>query len=402
VTKPASLSNLENKMLGMLSEAQESSLPQSSQSIKSDLATLPPLEESDLGEPHAGAESQTTTEEEEFESLLSDWDTEELASPEPEAKVTVGKSEVPVASPPVASAPVAAAHKDEKQSPSQDESALAWEYPIVKEIESSDVKEGNPFQEVAPPKVTAEAPTISDTEPRQHGEQIKKPPSTKAAVAHLFPEGRGVTSRDFIDAVVGKPTKIGTAIPMPELEAPSCPKCGAVINQDEFEYPPYVYDAMGRARLEFGMAKLKDNEHESAIESFEMAKKLFEKAGDSKMVEESTRRADEGYDAMAESHFVQGERHLKSGEFEWAVVQFKKAREFYMFSTDAKKRARCSERARECYGAWGREIETEADSLAKSGQTRESLLKYKEAAEKFREAGDARKLAALDKKIRKA
>jgi tetratricopeptide (TPR) repeat protein len=189
---------------------------------------------------------------------------------------------------------------------------------------------------------------------------------------------------------------------MPELETPSCPKCGAAITRDEFDYPPYVYDAMGRARLDYGMLKLKDNEHENAIECFEMAKRLFEKAGNAKMVEESTRRADEGYDAIAESHIVQGERHLKSGEFEWAVVQFKKAREFYMFSTDAKKRARCAERIRECYSGWGRELEAEGDSLAKSGQSRDALAKYKEAAEKFREGEDPKKLAGLERKIRKA
>jgi tetratricopeptide (TPR) repeat protein len=159
---------------------------------------------------------------------------------------------------------------------------------------------------------------------------------------------------------------------------------------------------MGRARLDYGMLKLKDNEHENAIECFEMAKRLFEKAGNAKMVEESTRRADEGYDAIAESHIVQGERHLKSGEFEWAVVQFKKAREFYMFSTDAKKRARCAERIRECYSGWGRELEAEGDSLAKSGQSRDALAKYKEAAEKFREGEDPKKLAGLERKIRKA
>ncbi len=397
-TKPTSLSNLEDRMLGMLDEAKETATAQSASSSKQDSATLPALEESDLGELPAGADSDQLTNDEEFENLLSDWDSDDAQVPDSGAQVATGKKATPVAA-----APAPAARQEEKRIPhSQEDTTLTWEYPVTKEIESSDVKEGNPFQEVAPPKVVSEAPEVSDEEARHHPEAEMSTVSTKAAVAHLFPEGRGVTSRDFIDAVVGKPTKIGTTISMPELETPSCPKCGAVITQDEFEYPPYVYDAMGRARLEFGMAKLKDNEHESAIESFEMAKRLFEKAGNGKMVEESTRRADDGYDSLAESHCIQGERHLKSGEFEWAIVQFKKAREFYMFSTDAKKRARCAERVRESYAAWGRELETEADSLAKSGQSRESLVKYKEAAEKFREAGDSRKLATLDRKVRKA
>jgi len=396
--RASALSGLEDKMLGMLGETVVTPTPASRTATQVDSARLPALEETEFDDLQADAEIDQMLEEEDSESLPSETASDVL--PSLDSELEVEDREEPVRPKPISAPPTSG--NDKKTVSTPEDTSLTWEYPVVREIESSDVKEGNPFQEVAPPKVTTEGPRVAAEEPTPRISPEKREVSTKAAVAHLFPEGRGFTSRDFIDSVVGKPTKIGTAIPMPELETPSCPKCGAAITRDEFDYPPYVYDAMGRARLDYGMLKLKDNEHENAIESFEMAKRLFEKAGNAKMVEESTRRADEGYDAIAESHIVQGERHLKSGEFEWAVVQFKKAREFYMFSTDAKKRARCAERIRECYSGWGRELEAEGDSLAKSGQSRDALAKYKEAAEKFREGEDPKKLAGLERKIRKA
>ena len=105
---------------------------------------------------------------------------------------------------------------------------------------------------------------------------------------------------------------------------------------------------------------------------------------------------------MAQYHYDEAEAHLKENDFEWAIVQFKKARELYMFTTDSKKRARCAERAREAYVIWGKALESEGDDLAKSKQTRDALVKYQEAAAKYREGGDSKKLKGLDRKIRKA
>ncbi|MHA2386710.1 MAG: hypothetical protein ACXAEE_10930 [Candidatus Thorarchaeota archaeon] len=105
---------------------------------------------------------------------------------------------------------------------------------------------------------------------------------------------------------------------------------------------------------------------------------------------------------MANNHYEQAESHRKSHEYEWAIVQFRKARELYMFSTDAKKRAKCSEKVRECYVDWGKVLEDEGDALVKAGQTRKGLTKYQEAAQRYREGEDTKKLKGLDKKIRKA
>ena len=105
---------------------------------------------------------------------------------------------------------------------------------------------------------------------------------------------------------------------------------------------------------------------------------------------------------MAQFHYDEAESHLKEGDFEWAIVQYKKARELYMFTTDSKKRARCAERAREAYAIWGKALEAEGDKLAKATKTRDALAKYQEAAAKYREGGDSKRLKGLDKKIRKA
>ncbi|TFG34931.1 hypothetical protein EU527_01085 [Candidatus Thorarchaeota archaeon] len=266
------------------------------------------------------------------------------------------------------------------------------------------IKEGMPFKEVAPPRVVAEADdmAVSTDDALSHLFPEMKDDATREAVTHLFPGGRGSTNPTFIDVVVGKPAKISIKTPLSELEHPSCPNCGITITSDGFEYPPYVFDAMGKARSDHADKLLKDNEHERAIEYYEMAKMLFEKSGNEKNIAEAIRRIDLGYDAMAQFHYDEAEVLLKEGNFEWAVVQFKKARELYMFTTDSKKRARCAERARDAYIEWGKHLESEGDQLAKESKTRDALSKYQDAAAKFREGGDTKRLRGLDKKIRKA
>ncbi|MFW9799379.1 MAG: zinc-ribbon domain-containing protein [Candidatus Thorarchaeota archaeon] len=268
--------------------------------------------------------------------------------------------------------------------------------------EEPEIKVGMPFKEIEPPSVVSDEIDFATDVVIDHLFPEGRDDETREAVSHLFPEGRGVTSKDFIDVVVGTPTKVSVATPMVELDAPSCPSCGVSISGDEFEYPDYVYDSMGRARLEDGDAKLKEKEYELAIEAFEKAKTLYERAGNQKMVDECTKKTDLGYDAMANNHFEQGENHQKANEYEWAIVQYRKARELYMFSTDSKKRARCAAKVRECYVEWGKSLETEGDALAKSGNTREALANYQEAAEKYRQADEKKRLKVLDKKIRKA
>lgn len=274
---------------------------------------------------------------------------------------------------------------------------LSWEEGI------QEIKEGMPFKEIEPPRAFAEADSIvvSTDDALQHLFPEVKDDATRDAVAHLFPEGRGSTSTSFIDVVVGKPERISVSRPK-EVDTPVCPNCGVIHTSDDFEYPPYVFDAMGKARIEHGDSLLAENEHETAIQNFEIAKMLFERSGNEKNLAEAVKRVDFGYDEMAKFHFDQAETHLKEGGYEWAVVQFKKARELYMFTTDTKKRARCAERAREAYVDWGKALENEADQLAKAGKTRDALGKYQEAAAKYREGGDTKRLRGLDKKIRKA
>jgi hypothetical protein len=278
------------------------------------------------------------------------------------------------------------------------ESELSWEEGVQK------IKEGMPFKEIEPPRVYAEAQdtVVSTEEALEHLFPEVRDDATRDAVAHLFPEGRGSTSASFIDVVVGKPERISVKKPLHEIETPVCLTCGTIPTSDGFEYPAYVFDALGKARVENGEKLLQENEHEAAIENFEMAKLLFEKSGNEKNLAEAIKRIDLGYDEMARSHYEQAETHLKEGEYEWAVVQFKKARELYMFTTDTKKRVKCAERARDSYVAWGKLLEDDGDNLAKAGKTREALAKYQEAAAKYREGEDTKHLRGLDKKIRKA
>lgn len=290
-----------------------------------------------------------------------------------------------------------------EEEPEQEEGKstdMSWEEGV------EDVKVGMPFTEIEPPRVYDEEIPVTTEEALDHlfpeGAPKELREEAREAVEHLFPEGRGTTTKTFIDVVVGKPSKIDLKGPLQELETPVCPNCGVALTSDEFEYPSYVFEAMGKARIDHGEQLLHENEHEKAIESFEIAKMLFERARNEKGIAESTKRVDIGYDAMAKFHFDQGENHMKVNEYEWAIVQFRKARELYMFSTDAKKRARCSEKVREAYIEWGKDLESQGDQLSKQGSSRDALAKYQEAAAKYREGDDQKRLKGLDKKIRKA
>lgn len=360
--------------------------------------TLPSVEESgldDIEEPVLVDEPTLPEPEPEVSAQPEELSWDEEIPDLPVGETEVERGETMVSAPPS----VAFDSEPETMEPSVTEEAeLSWEESI------DEIKEGMPFKEIEPPRIVAEAEAIDVTtdDALTHLFPEVRDDATRDAVTHLFPEGRGSTNTTFIDVVVGKPAKVSIKTPLKELEHASCPNCGVSITADDFDYPAYVFDAMGKARSDFGDKLLKENEHERAIEYFEMAKMLFERSGTEKNIAESLRRIDMGYDAMARFHYDEAEAHLKEGEFEWGIVQFKKARELYMFTTDAKKRARCAERAREAYVTWGKAIESEGDQLAKVGKTRDALAKYQEAAAKFREGGDSKRLKGLDKKIRKA
>ncbi len=283
-----------------------------------------------------------------------------------------------------------------------DEMDLSWDAEDIPEMSADKVREGMPFTQVEPPEVKASGPTLTPKEAKEHLFPEEERSSAREAVSHLFPQGRGVTDNNFIDVVVGKPREISVKEPMEELEQPTCPNCGVALASDGFEYPPYVYEAMGKARIEYGENLLDEKQHAEAIESFEKAKMLYERANDEKKMEKCREKIDEGYEAMAEFHYDQAELHKKNHEYEWAIVQYKKAREIYMLTTKRKERAKCAEKVRECYVEWGEELEERGDYLAKDGGTREALAKYQKAAEKYRQGDDNKHLKGLEKKIRDA
>ncbi len=400
-TETAGVEGLEDKMADMLAQ---SGLPTTVHSTEAQTGSdaeqdiLPDIDDSILPEPE---EVVRPEEESTFEVTSLPPDDElnwEVDKPAPvEGMPAVAADELPA----VPNEPESA-REAEVRDYDHVAAEMSWDTASIPEFSSDDVKEGMPFKEVAPPRIAEDDIATSTDEALRHLFPDEIDASTTEAVTHLFPRGRGDASRDFVDVVVGKPKKITITSKMHELKTPSCPNCGTTITGDDYEYPAYVYEAMGKARLEQGAQKQKRNEHENAIESFEMAKTLFERAENPKAIFEAQKRIDGGYEAMAASHLTQGEMHFKAGEFEWAAVQFKKAREIFMFTTRVKMRAKCSERIRGSYGAWGKAIESEGDRLSKEGRSREALAKYQLAAGKYKEADAPKRLRGLDKKIRKA
>jgi ribosomal protein L32 len=400
-TETARVEDLEDKMADMLKQSGVPTTVHSTEaptSLDAEADVLPDIDDSVLPESKEIARPKEESALEATSLPPADELTWEADSPAPVEEMPI------VAADELAAAPAEPESSQEAEVRDYDHvsAEMSWDTSSIPEFSSDEVKEGMPFKEVAPPRVAENDIATSTDEALRHLFPDEINASTTEAVTHLFPRGRGVASRDFVDVVVGKPKKVAITSIMHELKTPSCPNCGTTITGDGYEYPSYVYEAMGKARLEQGVQRQKENEHENAIESFEMAKTLFERAGNPKATFEAQKRIDGGYEAMAASHLTQGEMHFKAGEFEWAAVQFKKAREIFMFTTRGKMRAKCSERIRASYGAWGKAIESDGDRLSKEGRSREALAKYQLAAEKYKEADAPKRLRGLDKKIRKA
>jgi len=377
-TEEDDIADLEKRMLGLLGNekvmySQESSEATTQNQVTDTKDTAPSEEESPGLEWDVGLEEGTgSVEENEHKVRSSTASVQENTSQESNSKST------------------------------QHDGDLSWDVEDIPEMEADQVQEGMPFKEVEPPKVKSSGSAPTPKEAKKHLLPEDEESCAREAVSHLFPQGRGVTDNDFIDVVVGKPRKISVEEPMKELEEPMCPSCGSALTSDGFEYPPYVYEAMGKARIEHGEQLLEENEHEEAIESFEKAKLLYEKANDEKKIEKCREKIDDGYESMAEFHYDQAEVHKKNREYEWAIVQYKKAREIYMLTTKRKERAKCAEKVRECYVDWGEELEERGEYLAKEGRTREALAKYQKAAERYKQGEDHKHLKSLEKKIREA
>ncbi len=401
ITETDGVKGLEDKMADMLTQSGVPTAVHSTEApTRSDaeVDVLPDIDDSILPEPEEVAHPEEEIPLEATSLPPADeltWNDDNSASMEGTPAVATDE---------IAAAPDKSKSSEETEVRNYDHvsAELSWDTSSIPEFSSDEVKEGMPFKEVAPPRIIADDIATSTDEALRHLFPDEIDASTTEAVTHLFPRGRGVASRDFVDVVVGKPKKITITTTMHEMKTPACPNCGTTITGDGYEYPSYVYEAMGKARLQQGAQRQKENDHESAIESFEMAKTLFERAENPKAIFEAQKRIDGGYEAMAASHLTQGGMHFKAGEFEWAAVQFKKAREIFMFTTRTKMRAKCSERVRASYGAWGKAIESDGDRLSKEGRSREALAKYQLAAEKYKEADAPKRLRGLDKKIRNA
>lgn len=72
-----------------------------------------------------------------------------------------------------------------------------------------------------------------------------------------------------------------------EIDRPTpCPKCGALITLDDFDYPPEVYSAMGQARLKQARFFVVQAKYDKAQDIVRIARSLFQKAGDLEGIEE--------------------------------------------------------------------------------------------------------------------
>ncbi len=135
--------------------------------------------------------------------------------------------------------------------------------------------------------------------------------STEEAVSPFAPSAGGEFSSSRYDSVesppdipTGKPSPTATpaasvdeAVEVPprtdDMETVmECPNCGKLVSKDPFKYPNEVYSAMGAARLKQARFLVVQGKNEAAMKELRVARALYNKAGDTTGLDETSKLVD--------------------------------------------------------------------------------------------------------------
>ncbi len=165
-----------------------------------------------------------------------------------------------------------------------------------------------PAGTAGPAAAGGEAPAIDAPDTSEIEEQLlgahsaliskdkESPSSVEVEEGHVLSDISEEFRSSRYDSMEATPSEEAT--PKPVVEAPTpatraptptedivdrpthCPKCGAIITIDNYDYPPDVYSAMAQARLKQARFFVVQSKYDKAVEIVRIARALFAKAGD--------------------------------------------------------------------------------------------------------------------------
>ena len=264
----------------------------------------------------------------------------------------------------------------------------------------------SPFTPIDESELPSEEVLMSSLSPRAKASSSKaKQPLAQSSMSRRpssTTKIQSITEKEDIEFEIEEPTE--EEIPLAAASVTStitCPKCGHIYTPDNFEYPEYVYAAMGRARMEAAIELIKEKRYTEAIELLNKAKKIYEHANIEDGIKNTIEKINESYISMGEIYRKQGEQLLKQKQYEDAIVQFNYARSYYI-KADAEKRVNSMDnKIQETYQKLGEELQKEAEQEVKQGNNKIALALYQKAINIYLKINETKKIKEIEKKMKK-
>lgn len=224
----------------------------------------------------------------------------------------------------------------------------------------------------------------------------------KQAIQDKVSAPQKTTTGEDIEFEIEEPIEEGIPVSAASVTSTiTCPRCGHIYTPDNFEYPDYVYEAMGKARIEAANALMKEKKFTEAIELLNKAKRIYEHASNEDGIKTTNEKITDAYVSLGEIYRKEGEKLLKNKQYEEAIEQFNIARDYYIKAEDNKRIKNIENKIRETYEKAADEYQKQAEQYAKRGDRSNALNLYQKAIDICLKINDTKTIRDIEKKMRK-
>jgi len=268
------------------------------------------------------------------------------------------------------------------------EKALKGEHKIEEESTHMEVVE-SPFTQIDESELPSDDVLEAAIEPKTTEAQVKK-------------HTKQTTGEEDIEFEIEEPTEEGVSVSAVSVTTTiTCPRCGHIYTPDNFEYPTYVYEAMGKARVEAANALIKEKKYIEAIELLNKAKRIYEHASHEDGIKNTNEKITNAYISLGEIYRKEGESLVKNKQYEDAVRQFEIAKDYYIKAKDSKRIKNMENKINEAYEKAAEDYKKRGDAAVKSDDKKLALELYQKAIDCYLKINDTKSIREIEKKIKK-